>query len=161
MAPPLRIGLLSESQHRENSRKEPKVRTIIKWEAGFTIVEMMIVLVLISILALMATVSLSSSSDRAYVVAMQSDLRNIATAQEAYIEQRFAETGQARYANRMRDLDINLSNGVVIRMRGNQNGWSARATHQRTGSRRCAIVRGTIRPFPPATSGEEGKVVCD
>lgn len=137
------------------------MRTIIKRRTGFTIVEMMVVMVIISILALMATASLNGTSDRAHVVAMQSDLRNIATAQEAYIEQRFAETGQARYANRMRDLAVNLSNGVRIRMRGNQNGWSARATHQRASGRRCAMVRGTIRPFPPATTSSAGKVVCD
>lgn len=137
------------------------MRTIIKWEYGFTLVEMMIVLVLISVLALMATVTLGSSSDRAYVAAMQSDLRNIATAQEAYIEQRFAETGDARYANRLRDLDVNLSNGVQIRMRGNRDGWSARATHQRVSGRRCAILRGSIRAFPPATASDEGKIVCD
>lgn len=135
------------------------MRTIIKWEAGFTLVEMLIVLVLISILALMATVTLGSSSERAYVVAMQSDLRNISAAQEAYIEQRFAETGQARYTNRVSDLNLNLSNGVQIRMRGNRTGWSARATHQRVAGKRCAIVRGTIRAYPPAS--DEGKIVCD
>jgi prepilin-type N-terminal cleavage/methylation domain-containing protein len=137
------------------------VRTIIKWDAGFTLVEMMIVLVLVSVLALMATVTLGSSSDRAYAVAMQSDLRNIAAAQEAYIEQRLAETGQARYANRMRDLDVNLSAGVVIRLRGNQTGWSARATHQRVAGKRCSIVQGDMRPFPPATRSDQGKIVCD
>jgi prepilin-type N-terminal cleavage/methylation domain-containing protein len=137
------------------------VRTIIEREAGFTIIEMMVVLILISILALMATVNLSSTSNRAYVVAMQSDLRDIATAQEAYVEQRFAETGEARYANRLTDLDVNLSSGVQIRMRGNQTGWSARATHQRTGSRRCSLARGTIRPYPPATTADEGKIICD
>ncbi|MCK5446535.1 MAG: hypothetical protein KAJ43_00265, partial [Gemmatimonadetes bacterium] len=62
---------------------------------------MLIVLGIISILAAMATVTLAGSTSRAYVVSMQSDLRNVATAQEAYIEQRFAETGQARYANRV------------------------------------------------------------
>ena len=137
------------------------MRTIIKWDAGFTIIEMMVVLLLVSILALIATVSMGSSSDRAYLVAMQSDLRNIATAQEAYIEQRFAETGQARYASRLRDLNVNLSNGVQIRMRGNQDGWSARATHQRVSGRRCAMVRGTVRPYPPTSSSEQGKIICD
>lgn len=135
------------------------MRTIMQGESAFTIVEMMVVLILISILAVMATVTLSSSSDRVYVAAMQSDLRNIAAAQEAYIEQRFAETGEARYADRLGDLDLNLSNGVQIRLRGNRTGWSARATHQRATDRRCSMLRGTIRAFPPAS--DEGKIVCD
>ena len=90
---------------------------------------------------------------------MQSDLRNVTTAQEAYIEQTFSETGTATYANNVNKLAVNLSNGVQIRMRGNANGWSARATHQRVAGARCAVFRGTIKPFPPAT--DEGKIECD
>jgi len=135
------------------------VRTSIRREDGFTLIEMLIVLGIISILAAMATVTLAGSTSRAYVVSMQSDLRNVATAQEAYIEQRFAETGQARYANRVGDLSVNLSNGVRIRMRGNQNGWSALATHQRVSGEKCAVFRGTIKAFPPATA--EGVIACD
>jgi len=128
-------------------------------ESGFTLVEMMIVLVLISILSAMATVTLGNSSHRAYVAAMQSDLRNVATAQEAYIEQTFAETGSATYANNVNKLAVNLSSGVTIRMRANANGWTARATHQRVSGARCAVFRGNVNPFPPAT--DEGKIECD
>lgn len=128
-------------------------------ECGFTLVEMMIVLVLISILSAIATVTLGNSSNRAYIAAMQSDLRNVATAQEAYIEQTFAETGTATYANNMSRLAVTLSNGVTIRMRGNANGWTARATHQRVSGARCAVFRGTVTPFPPAT--DEGRIECD
>ena len=128
-------------------------------ESGFTLVEMMIVLVLISILSAIATVTLGSSSSRAYVAAMQSDLRNVTAAQEAYIEQTFAETGTATYANNVSKLAVNLSNGVTIRMRGNANGWTARATHQRVSGARCAVFRGNVNPFPPAT--DEGKIECD
>ena len=135
------------------------MHTSHRWESGFTLVEMLIVLVLISILALMATVTLGSSTNRAYVATMQSDLRNLAVAQEAYIEQTFAETGSATYANRTSMLAINLSNGVRIRMRGNRNGWSARATHERVRGRRCSLFRGSVRAFPPAT--EEGVIACD
>lgn len=128
-------------------------------EAGFSLIEMLVVLGLISILATIATVTLGSSSERAYVAAMQSDLRMVAAAQETYIEQTFAETGTATYANGVSKLDVNLSNGVQIRLRGNRTGWSARATHQRIQGQRCAVYRGTIKAFPPAT--EEGLIECD
>jgi type II secretory pathway pseudopilin PulG len=120
---------------------------------------MLVVLGLISILATIATVTLGSSSERAYVAAMQSDLRMVAAAQETYIEQTFAETGTATYANGVSKLDVNLSTGVQIRLRGNRTGWSARATHQRIQGQRCAVYRGTIKAFPPAT--EEGLIECD
>lgn len=135
------------------------MRATHRWEAGFTLIEMLIVLGLISILALIATVTLGSSSNRAYVATMQSDLRNVATAQEAYIEQTFAETGKATYANKISKLSVNLSNGVTVRLRANATGWSGRATHTRLKNSRCAIYRGTVKPFPPAT--EEGKIACD
>jgi type IV pilus assembly protein PilA len=130
-----------------------------RWESGFTLVEMMIVLTLISILSVIATVTLGSSSAQAYKTAMLSDLRNVATAQEAYMEQSFAETGTATYANNVSKLSMNLSNGVTIQMRGNRNGWSARAAHERVSGVRCSLFRGTIKAFPPAT--EEGKIDCD
>jgi hypothetical protein len=90
---------------------------------------------------------------------MQADLRNVMIAQEVYIEQTFAETGTATYANKVAKLDLNLSNGVKMSMRGNANGWSARATHQRVSGTRCAVFRGTIKAFPPAA--DEGKITCD
>jgi type IV pilus assembly protein PilA len=135
------------------------MHSTFRWESGFTLVEMMIVLTLISILSVIATVTLGSSSSQAYKTAMLSDLRNVATAQEAYIEQTFAETGTATYANNVTKLNVNLSNGVTIRLRANGNGWSARATHERVSGTRCSVYRGTIKPFPPAT--KEGRIDCD
>ena len=128
-------------------------------EAGFSLVEMLVVLGLISVLATVATVTLGTSTERAYVTTMQSDLRMVSTAQETYIERTFAETGLASYASRIQDLDVNLSNGVQVRLRGNANGWAARATHQRIPAVWCAMYRGDVKAFLPAT--EEGLIECD
>ena len=135
------------------------MRAIHRWESGFTLIEMMVVLTIIGILSAIATVTLGTSSSRAYVTTMQADLRNVVTAQEAFIEETFAATGRATYARRISDLDVSLSNGVTVRLRGNANGWSARATHARVAGTRCAVFRGTIKAFPPAT--DEGKITCD
>jgi len=135
------------------------MHSTFRWESGFTLIEMMVVLTVIGILSAIATVTLGSSSSRAYKTAMLSDLRNVNTAQEAYIEQAFAETGTATYANTVTKLNLNLSNGVTIRLRANRNGWSARATHERVPGTRCSVYRGNIRPFPPATA--EGRIDCD
>jgi len=127
--------------------------------SGFTIVELIVVLTVISILALMASISVGSARQRAYVASMQSDLRSIAMAQEAYSEKMFAETGTATYAALLTDLGVTLSDGVQLEMRGDVNGWSARTTHSGAPGRRCAMLRGSVSAFAPAAAG--AGLACD
>ena len=53
-------------------------------EEGFTLIELMIVIAIIGILAAIAIPQFSAYRKRSYNAAAQSDVRNIATAQEAY-----------------------------------------------------------------------------
>ena len=55
-----------------------------KDERGFTLIELMIVIAIIGILAAIAIPQFSAYRKRSYNSAAQSDVRNIATAQEAY-----------------------------------------------------------------------------
>lgn len=120
---------------------------------------MMVVLIVIGILAATAMLTMGSSSSKAYRAAMQSDLRLVAMAQESYIETRFAETGDARYADDVSQLGLNLTNGVQVQLLGNEKGWSARTTHDRVAGARCAMYRGTIEILGPAV--DEGRITCD
>ena len=66
----------------------------MKEQEGFTLIELMIVIAIIGILAAIAIPQFSAYRKRAYNSAAQSDLKNFATAQEAYFvdEQTYCNT---------------------------------------------------------------------
>ena len=65
----------------------------MKDQKGFTLIELMIVIAIIGILAAIAIPQFSAYRKRSYNSAAQSDLRNAATAQEAYYVDEETYTG--------------------------------------------------------------------
>lgn len=117
---------------------------------GFTLIELLIVVVIIGILAAIAIPKFANSKEQAYITAMRGDLRNLATAQEAY----FADHNGA-YATSTTALGSNYrsSSGVTVTIYSVSGpSWRGRATHNRT-SVTCRIRFGT-------TISNEGAVVC-
>ena len=53
---------------------------------GFTLIELLLVVVIIGIVAALVLPKFGDVKDRAYVAAMQNDLRNLATQQEIYFD---------------------------------------------------------------------------
>lgn len=119
---------------------------------GFTIVEMLMVLAALGILASITVVRADTARSRAFVAAMQSDLRHIATAQESY----FSE--HQTYAASTSALSTTPSQGVTITVNASATGWTARATHPNAGGQRCALFLGNITPLSPAQ--EPGVIRC-
>ena len=122
---------------------------------GFTLIELMIVVVIIGVLAAIALPKFSSSKEQAFVANMKSDLRNIATAQEGYFYENSTyyngpvpdPTGAFKSSSPVSITLLNVTAG----------GWAATATHPNT-SRTCAIYYGSGGPVAPAVA--DGQVAC-
>ena len=109
---------------------------------GFTLIELLIVVVIIGILAAIAIPKFASTKEKAYLASMKSDLRNLATAQEAYA----ADNNQNYFSGAATNPAglptgcagtaclIVPSSGVTLTVTGSAaTGWSATATPHRRG----------------------------
>ena len=120
---------------------------------GFTLIELLIVVVIIGILAAIAIPKFSATREKAYVSAMKSDLKNLASQQEIYYADNYS------YSTVLADLGFAQSEGVTVRLREAENGtgWSATATHSGT-AETCAVFYGDAAAVAPATVA--GAIVC-
>ncbi len=96
---------------------------------GFTLLEIMIVIVILGILATLSIPRFAQTSDRAFVASMQSDLNRVRGAQEIY-----HQTNNLAYASDIADLtaaDLFMpTNGVsVVINAANGATWDATASH--------------------------------
>jgi len=120
---------------------------------GFTLIELLIVVVIIGILAAIAIPKFQSTKGKANAAALKSDLRNLATAQEAYFYDFSA------YASSTAQLSFNKSPGVVLSIvTATRSGWAAIATHPASFPLTCALFQGNVAALPPATV--EGLIGC-
>jgi prepilin-type N-terminal cleavage/methylation domain-containing protein len=120
---------------------------------GFTLIELLIVVVIIGILASIAIPKFVNTKEKAYVAQMKSDLKNLATAEEAFFYDSTFYTSDLMTLNNFRS-----STGVTLTVvTATPGGWSARAVHSQT-SRECVLFQGNAPALPPATI--EGKITC-
>ncbi len=125
----------------------------VKSARGFTIVELLVVVVVIGVLASIAIPKFANQKEKAMLAQMKSDLRNLATAQEAYFYD------STTYTTVVADLgNFTPSQSVTITIpEATGKGWSAEAAHSVT-TKKCYLFSGGAAPLGVATT--EGKVAC-
>jgi type IV pilus assembly protein PilA len=123
-------------------------------KSGFTLIELLIVVLIIGILASIAIPKFSSTKGQAFLAAMRSDLRNLATAEESYYYSNNV------YSNDLSQLNYVTSTGVTIVVpEATAGGWSASATHMSLGAEKCTVYFGTATAVAPSTL--EGRITCN
>jgi prepilin-type N-terminal cleavage/methylation domain-containing protein len=122
-------------------------------KSGFTIIELLIVLIVIGVLTAIAVPSFQQAKGRARAAALRADLRNLATAQEEYLGDHHV------YATTLGALPYTSSSGVTVTIvQATGSGWSATTTHPLSYPLICALYHGTAAPVAPAV--QEGVITC-
>lgn len=120
---------------------------------GFTLIELLVVVVIIGLLASIAIPKFQSTKGKAFTASLRSDLRNLATSEEAYFY-----TNNV-YSSNVSAMNTSLTSGVTVTFGTvNAGGWSAKVTHPLAFPIECAMFIGGVPALAPATV--EGLMVC-
>lgn len=119
---------------------------------GVTLIELMVVVLIVGLLVVFALPRLSRNKEKTVIASMQSDLRNLANAEEGFY-----------YANSTYSIDpvalnLTLSPGNVLTInQGTVSGWSATISNPLT-PEQCYLFHGNATPIGSATV--EGDIDC-
>jgi type II secretion system protein G len=115
---------------------------------GFTLIELLIVIVIIGILAAIAIPKFATTKEKAYLTAMKSDLRNLATAEEAHFADNVAYT--TSFPATIYTVTAGVT-GPTLALTG--DGWTGTVGHGLT-AKTCAIFIGSTALAPAVNEGE-------
>lgn len=143
---------------------------MVREREGFTLVELLMVIVVLGILTAMVMAKFGQTREASYYSTLRADLNNLRNAQEVY----FQTTGTFRYASSTAMLDFLPSSGVtfpVLNTLNNGQAWEAVANHSGLNGGVCVIGFGELgteswgasggTPAVAVTEQNAGAPVCN
>ncbi len=126
---------------------------MIRNSGGVTFIELLTVVVIIGLLSIFAIPRLARNKEKAILASMQSDLRNLASAEEGFYY------SSSTYTNDQVALGIQLTAGnVLVINEATPAGWSATISHAPLVPQSCYLFHGNAVPVGSATI--EGLADC-
>jgi prepilin-type N-terminal cleavage/methylation domain-containing protein len=124
--------------------------------AGFSLIELLVTMTLVSLLAVIAWLRVEGVNEEAYRSSVKSDLRSVALAQELYY-QRHMEYGD------IDQLTAYLpTEGVTVTMtHASGTGFAATAAHAALDGVTCGYFVGTVPSGAAAPAEDPRLTVCD
>lgn len=120
---------------------------------GVTFIELLTVVVIIGLLSVFAIPRLTRNKEKAILASMETDLRNLATAEEGFYY------NNSTYSLDQVALNIQLSAGnVLVINEATAAGWSATISHAPVVPQSCYLFHGNATPVGSATI--EGLADC-
>lgn len=120
---------------------------------GVTFIELLTVVVIIGLLSVFAIPRLTRNKEKAILATMQSDLRNLANAEEGFYY------ANATYSTDQIALNVTLTAGnVLVINEATPSGWSATISHAPIVPQSCYLFHGNATPVGSATV--EGLADC-